>query len=131
MITCCPLSDGYEYAFETDYAQAWGWFIDGVGAAAATPGRAGVAWNTSHPSRATRSSCPTPAPALAACLQIELPNVGVTMDIGHALAGEGTRQAAALLAQAGKLFLVHVNDNYRNWDWDMIPGSVNPGTWSS
>jgi xylose isomerase len=31
------------------------------------------------------------------------------------------------LSQAGKLFLVHVNDNYRNWDWDMIPGSVN--TW--
>jgi len=39
----------------------------------------------------------------------------------------GTAWAAGFLAQAGKLFLVHVNDNYRNWDWDMIPGSVN--TW--
>ena len=35
-------------------------------------------------------------------------------------------QKDAGIAQAGRLFLVHVNDNYRNWDWDMIPGAVNP-----
>ena len=27
MITCCPLSDGYDYAFETDYPKAWKWFF--------------------------------------------------------------------------------------------------------
>jgi xylose isomerase len=34
LVTCCPLSDGYDYAFEIDHAQAWKWFIEGVGEAA-------------------------------------------------------------------------------------------------
>jgi len=28
-----------------------------------------------------------------------------------------------MLARAGKLFYVHLNDNDRNWDWDMLPGA--------
>jgi xylose isomerase len=30
-----------------------------------------------------------------------------------------------LAEQAGRLFYVHFNDNGREWDWDMLPGSVN------
>ena len=68
--------------------------------------------------------------ALHLCHQIGLPNVGVTLDIGHALyAGETPAQVVALLADARRLFLVHVNDNYRDFDWDMIPGTVNLWDW--
>jgi xylose isomerase len=128
MITCCPLSDGYDYAFETDYPKAWKWFIDGVGEAAAYRPEIKVCLEYKQSEPRHKVIIPNSGTTLAACLQIGLPNVGVTMDMGHALyTGEGTAQAAGLLAQAGKLFLVHVNDNYRNWDWDMIPGSIN--TW--
>ncbi len=34
-----------------------------------------------------------------------------------------------LSADAGRLFLVHINDNYRNWDWDLMPGTVNFWDW--
>ena len=34
-----------------------------------------------------------------------------------------------MTAAAGRLFLVHVNDNYRNWDWDLMPGTVNYWDW--
>jgi xylose isomerase len=88
----------------------------------------GSVLNISSPNLSHKVIIPNAGTTLSACLQIGLPNVGVTMDMGHALyVGEGTAWAAGLLSQAGKLFLVHVNDNYRNWDWDMIPGSVN--TW--
>ena len=51
-------------------------------------------------------------------------NLGATFDIGHALyAGERPAQAAALLARAGRLFHVHLNDNEGTWDWDMLPGA--------
>ena len=30
-----------------------------------------------------------------------------------------------LAAQADRLFYVHLNDNGREWDWDMLPGAVN------
>ncbi len=128
MITCCPLSDGYDYAFETDYRKAWKWFIDGIGEAASHRDdvRVSLEYKQSEPRH--KVIIPNAGTTLSACLQVGLPNVGVTMDMGHALyVGEGTAWAASLLAQAGKLFLVHVNDNYRNWDWDMIPGSIN--TW--
>jgi xylose isomerase len=128
MITCCPMSDGYDYAFETDYPKSWGWFIDGVGEAASYRDDVLVSLEYKQSEPRHKLIIPNAGTTLSACLQIGLPNVGVTMDMGHALyAGEGTAWAAGLLAQAGKLFLVHVNDNYRNWDWDMIPGSVN--TW--
>lgn len=127
MITMCPLADGFDYAFESDYLKSWKWFLDGVGQAASYRSDVKVSLEYKQSEPRHKVIIPNAGTTLAACLQVGLPNVGVTMDMGHALyAGESSAQAASLLAQAGKLFLVHVNDNYRNWDWDMIPGSVNP-----
>ncbi|MGD8969521.1 MAG: TIM barrel protein, partial [Anaerolineae bacterium] len=67
---------------------------------------------------------------LLLCEQVGLDNIGLTVDVGHALyAGETTAQAIAWAADAGRLFLVHINDNYRNWDWDLMPGTVNYWDW--
>jgi len=130
MITCCPLSDGYDYAFETDYPKAWRWMLDGIGEAAAYCSEVKVSMEYKQSEPRHKVIIPNAGTTLAACLQVNMPNVGVTMDTGHALlAGEGTAWAASLLAQANKLFLVHINDNYRNWDWDMIPGSINVWDW--
>lgn len=127
MITMCPLADGYDYSFEIDHKQAWRWFLDGVGEAASHRHEVKVSLEYKQSEPRHKVILPNAGTSLAACLQVDLPNVGVTMDMGHALlAGESTAQAASLLQQAGRLFLIHVNDNYRNWDWDMIPGSVNP-----
>jgi len=64
--------------------------------------------------------------ALYLCERLGLPHVGVTGDVGHALlARETPAEALCLAAQAGRLFYVHFNDNGREWDWDMLPGSVN------
>jgi xylose isomerase len=53
------------------------------------------------------------------------PNLGVLLDVGHSLfAGENVAQAAALLQREGLLDLLHFNDNYGEWDWDMVPGTV-------
>jgi xylose isomerase len=62
---------------------------------------------------------------LHVCNQIGLDNVGVTLDIGHAmLASENIAESAYLLGEAGKLFNIHLNDNYGDWDWDLIPGTT-------
>ena len=60
----------------------------------------------------------------AFCLLTGAPNLGATLDIGHALyAEERPAQSAALLAKANRLFYVHLNDNDGRWDWDMLPGA--------
>jgi xylose isomerase len=64
--------------------------------------------------------------ALAFCLAVGIENLGVTLDIGHSIqAGERPAQALALLHRAGRMFYVHLNDNDRNWDWDLLPGAYN------
>ncbi len=130
IVTCCPLGDGHDYSFQIDYTQAWGWFIEGIREAASH--RSDVRLSLEYKPAETRARViiPTAAAALHACDQVGLPNVGVTVDIGHALyAPETPGMTIAQLARAGRLFLVHVNDNYRNWDWDLVPGSVNWWDW--
>jgi xylose isomerase len=46
------------------------------------------------------------------------------VDIGHALQAQKIPgESIAFLGAIGKLFFVHINDNYRNWDWDLVPGT--------
>ena len=60
------------------------------------------------------------------CEKVGLDNVGVTLDTGHALQSlEVLSDSLSFLSTTGRLFHVHVNDNYRNWDWDMVRGTVN------
>ena len=127
LITMCPLADGFDYPFQSDYTRAWRWFLDGVGEAAShrTDVRVSLEYKQSEPRN--HVILPNVGVALSVCLKVGMPNVGVTMDMGHALmAHESPAQSASVLAEAGRLFLVHVNDNYREWDWDLIPGTVNP-----
>ena len=126
LITMCPLADGFDYPFQLDYTRAWKWFIDGIGEAAAhrKDVKVSIEYKISEPRN--HVILPNAGIALAVCQQVGLPNVGVTVDLGHAnLAHESPAQSITMLAQEGRLHLVHVNDNYREWDWDMIPGSVN------
>lgn len=130
MVTICPLADGHDYPFQVDYAQAWRWLREGIEEAASY--RSDVKVSLEYKRSETRAHCilDTAATTLHLCDQIGLPNLGVTIDLGHALyAGETPAQIIALLADAERLFLVHVNDNYRDFDWDMLPGMVNFWDW--
>ncbi len=130
MVTVCPLADGHDYPFEVDYGQAWRWLREGIGEAAQYRSDVKLSLEYKRSETRTHVILSTAGITLHLCHQIGLPNVGVTLDMGHAFyAGETPAQVVALLADAGRLFLVHVNDNYRDSDWDMIPGMVNFWDW--
>ena len=124
--TVCPLADGHDYPFEVDYRQAWKWLREGIAEAAQY--RSDVKVSLEYKSSEVRTHVvPSRAGvALHLCHQIGLSNLGITLDFGHALvAGETPAQVVALLAEAGRLFLIHISDNYRDSDWEMVPGTVN------
>jgi xylose isomerase len=130
IVTCCPLGDGTEYAFQMDYIDSWGWFVDGIREAAKH--RSDVKLSLEYKKSETRAHCvmPSATSALHAAQQTGLDNVGVTVDIGHALyVAEIPSLSLAQCAAANRLFLIHINDNYRDWDWDLVPGSVNWWDW--
>ncbi len=126
MVTCCPLIDGHNYNFQTDYIRQWQWLEQGIAEAARY--RPDVRISLEYKLNESRNYVilGDMGRTLYLCQKLGLPNVGVTMDVGHALiAKETPAEALALAAQAGRLFYVHFNDNAREWDWDMLPGSVN------
>jgi xylose isomerase len=126
-ITTCPLNDGADAIFEMDFVRAYDDAAE-VFAAACAHDRAMrlcIEYKLSDP----RARClfGTAGESAAFAQTVGADNLGVTLDIGHALyAGERPAQSAALLARAGRLFYVHLNDNDGRWDWDMLPGAYHP-----
>jgi xylose isomerase len=126
MVTCCPLIDGHNYCFQVDYAKQWQWLQEGLAEAARH--RQDVKISLEYKLNESRNYVilGDMGRTLYLCERIGLPHVGVTMDVGHALVAKETPAAmVALAAEANRLFYVHFNDNGREWDWDMLPGSVN------
>jgi xylose isomerase len=126
MVSCCPLIDGHNYCFQVDYAKQWRWLEEGIGESARY--RHDVKISLEYKLNESRNYVilGDMGRTLYLCERLGLPNVGVTMDVGHAFVAKETPAAMLALAeQAGRLFYVHFNDNAREWDWDMLPGSVN------
>lgn len=126
MVTCCPLIDGWDYNFQADYMDQWHWMVEGIREGAKH--RKDIKVSLEYKPFEARNSIilPDMGRTLHFCDVVGLPNVGVTMDVGHALcAGETPAAEVCIANDAGRLFYVHFNDNNRGWDWDMVPGSIN------
>lgn len=122
-VTNCPLNDGADFIFEMDYARAYDHAAEAFAKVAAhQPSvRLCIEYKPNEPR--VRSLFDTAGGTLAFVQMVGAANLGVTLDMGHALAaGERPAQSAALLARAGKLFYVQLNDNDGAFDWDLPPG---------
>ena len=68
----------------------------------------------------------TTAQALCIVNEINDPNFGINLDIGHSLiAGENVEDQLALICRYRKLYHTHFNDNDQQCDADLPPGTVN------
>jgi xylose isomerase len=125
-VTCCPLSDGYDYLFEVDYRQAWKNMVETFREAARH--RKDVRLSLEYKGSETRVNCYLDTAAKTICMiqDIGEPNLGVTIDVGHALyAGETVAESVCLAQSKGIPYYIHINDNNRKWDWDLIPATRN------
>ncbi len=124
-INLWPGQDGYDYCFQDHFAQARDHLVESVKICAEYAPSLSFALEYKCKEPRTHSYLARAADTLLLAMETECPNVGVTIDTGHAMAaGENMAEAASLLLRAGKLFHLHFNDNYRAWDDDMIVGSV-------
>jgi xylose isomerase len=118
--------DGYDYPFQVNYNEKWSMLIDGVRDIASHDINVKVAIEYKLKEPRTHIFVGTVGKALLLVNEVNMKNVGVTFDIGHAFYSyENPAESICLLDRYGKLFHVHFNDNYRDWDHDMIVGSVN------
>lgn len=122
-----PGQDGWDYPFQVDYGTLWKHSMDGVGQLASeSPDlRFVIEYKPREPR--VHMSYSSVARTLLAIEKIGLPNVGILLDFGHALfGGESPSDSAQLAIDYGRLFGMDVNDNLRQWDDDMIAGTVHP-----
>lgn len=126
LITVWPGQDGYDYIFQADYVRERTLFAEGIKELCRH--RKDIKISLEFKSKEPRNHCylNSTSTALLMINEVGDANCGAVLDFGHALLGyESPAESVALLKKYGdKLFHVHINDNYRLWDDDMISGSV-------
>jgi xylose isomerase len=125
-----PGIEGYNYPFQTPYADSWEWLIDGMGQAAEACGRHGVKLFLEH-----KNSEPA--------MKILMRNIGMTLHVVHSLRargidnvqvnmdwqhlimnGESLGEYAAMLAPLGLLGHQHANSGWGTFDDDNMVGAT-------
>lgn len=115
--------EGFDYPFECDYAQLWEYMSEGIAECAQSCREVNLSIEYKCMEPRARNLPNSAAQALLLARETGCDNVGVTIDFGHALIGkENASQSVALLNKYNKLFYLHINDNYGDWDWDMAAG---------
>jgi sugar phosphate isomerase/epimerase len=126
LVNIWPGQDGYDYIFQADYIKSWEYIIEGIRNCAEY--RNDVRLSIEYKPKEPRTHCfiGTIGKTILLLNKINKKNVGITIDVGHALyAYENIAESVSLCKLHGKeLFLIHLNDNYRYWDDDMMIGSV-------
>jgi xylose isomerase len=125
-----PGVEGYNYPFQTPYAESWARFVDGVGEVATACAERGVTLLLEH-----KNSEPA--------MKIFMRNIGMTLHVIHKLRaqgidnvlvnmdwqhlimnGENLAEYAALLASEGLLGHQHANSGWGTFDDDNMVGAT-------
>jgi xylose isomerase len=123
-VTCCPLSDGYEFSFQCDYASMWKRMVETLGEAGSHCRE--IPLFVEYKPSETRGRCFIDTCAKALCLLRDIGNtdMGITIDFGHSVYGnENPAEVVTLLAESPFPYYVHINDNDGRWDWDFMVGT--------
>lgn len=126
MMTLWLGQDGFDHAFQCDYARLWDDEVAGLAEVAAhDPGcLISVEYKPDEPR--ARAVLRDAATTLLAIAEAGAPNLGVTLDVAHSLyAGEQPAFAAELILRKGRLLGLHLNDGYGRRDDGLMVASVN------
>lgn len=119
--------DGFDYAFQVDYARLWDLTLQGV--AEVADHHPGVDISIEYKPNEPRAFAlmPDMGATLLALKELGRRNTGVTLDFAHVLyAGEMPAQAAQLAARHSRILGVHLNDGYGKRDDGLMAGTVHP-----
>jgi xylose isomerase len=119
--------DGFDYSFQTNYAQLWDWTLEAMSEVADHVPTVEISIEYKPNEPRSFSLMPDIGTTLLAIHELGRKNVGVTIDFAHVLyADEMPAYAAALAGRSNKLFGVHLNDGYGKRDDGLMVGTVHP-----
>ena len=121
-----PAQDGYDYPFQIDHRAALDHLVENL-----------EAWCDHIPDqkivieyKAWEPRSHILLPTIGHCMtivnEINRPNLGINIDMGHAfMMKENLAESISLASRYDKLFHTHWNDNWKLFDDDIIVGTVN------
>ena len=117
--------DGFDYSFQTDYKDLWKNEIEGIQEVALHDPECNISIEYKPNEPRAYSLLSNLHSTLLAISQINLKNLGVTLDFAHLLyANEQPAFSAAMVSSFSKLFGVHLNDGYAKRDDGLMVASV-------
>jgi len=125
-----PGIEGYNYPFQTPYAESWARFVDGVGQAASHARERGVSVFLEHKNSepAMKILMRTIGMTMFVINKLRdqgIDNIKVNMDWQHLIMnGENLAEYAALLAAEGLLGHQHANSGWGTFDDDNMVGAT-------
>jgi xylose isomerase len=125
-----PGGEGYNYPFQTPYADSWRWLIEGMGAVAEACAQHGIKLLLEH--KNSEPAMKILMRNIGMCLHVVhklrtqgIDNVAVNMDWQHLIMnGEHLPEYAALLASEGLLGHLHANSGWGTFDDDNMVGAT-------
>lgn len=126
IVTTWPGQDGYDYLFQSDYIKQRTLFSEAMKELCDYNPDTFITMEYKIKEPRTHCFIGTVGTALLMCESCGKDNLGIALDYGHAALGyETPAEAVAMCKMYGdRLKHIHINDNYRLWDDDMIVGSV-------
>ncbi len=121
-----PAHDGMDYPFSVDYAATWDRMVDNFVEIAEYADDMKLAIEPKPQDPRQKMLVNSTGKAMMLVNDIGRDNVGLALDVGHSFAAaENPAESCVVMDRHKKLFQVHLNDNYKNADPDMIFGTVN------
>ncbi len=118
-------NDGYDYAFEDDYAARFDLLMESLSELCEYRPEVKISLEYKPKEPRQHQYISDYGKTMFICEKLGYKNLGLVVDIGHSLyGGESPAEAVAIANKYGYLHHIHMNDNYRSWDDDMIVGSV-------
>jgi xylose isomerase len=121
-----PAHDGFDYPFQVNYADGWKNMVETVREIAEYDPGVKIALEAKSKDPRQKQYISNTGKAMALINDVGLDNVGGALDVGHSLmAQENLAESLMLLDSHKKLVQIHLNENYKDSDPDMIFGTIN------
>lgn len=124
-VTLWPAHDGFDYPFQAGYQDEWGNLVDSLREICAYNRAVRIAVEYKQKDPRQRQYVSNVGKTLMLIHDVGADNLAAALDTGHALMSyESLAESAVILASHGRLATVHLNDNYRDADPDLIFGTL-------
>lgn len=121
-----PAHDGFDYSFQADYDLAYLHMMESLEEIGEHNPSVKVAIEYKQRDPRAKEYIEDVGKLMFIISNLKASNIGGAMDLGHALfALERPAESLVLLNRYNKLYQVHLNDNYRDGDPDLVFGSIN------